>query len=249
MATSQNGYAVLFDNRTTGPAPRLRKWVVPGTGRHFYVRDGSAGFNLIYAALWWHEHLEPIGEGVWDEWGWAVRPIRGQTSGYSNHASGTAIDVNATRHPIGVSISSTFTAAKVAALRLHLRDTYRTQTGNPVIRWGGEWDRPDGMHVESCAGIGDQEQVAARLMFTEAGQRILAANPGAEAVIADDNPWVAKFKPEPAKPAELGPNRVVKARRLIAEALRLLAKAPAKRKAVKNARAEIRDAADKLPER
>lgn len=98
MSYSQNGWKAL-DSTQSGPLPRLRKWVIPGTGRHLVLRDGSAGFVLIHFALWWHEKVEPLDGGVWDEWGWAARPIRGGTT-TSNHASGTAMDLNATSIPL-----------------------------------------------------------------------------------------------------------------------------------------------------
>lgn len=52
-----------------------------------------------------------------------------------------------------------------------------------------------------------------------------------------------------ARPERPEANRVVKARRLIAEALRLLAQVPADREAVQKARQQIKDAADRLPKR
>jgi hypothetical protein len=182
MATSQNGYEVLYDNRTTGPLPRMRKLVIPlasGEERHFYVRDGSVALHLGTFALWWHERLEPINVGTWDEWGWAVRPIRGQTSGYSNHASGTAIDINATEHPRGVATSRTFTPDEVA--RIHLR--LRWHEG--VLRWGGDYQStPDGMHVEINLPLSEVERVAQeKLVDSRRGKRILAANPGLLAVV------------------------------------------------------------------
>ena len=111
MSTSQNGYQVLLANNPTGPLPRLRRWQIGGTGRAVTLRDGSAGFLLAHVAHWFHANIEAIDTGILDDWGWAVRPVRGQTTGYSNHASGTAIDVNATRHPRGVATLRTFTAA------------------------------------------------------------------------------------------------------------------------------------------
>src|SRR4051812_28143633 len=96
---SQNGYPVIETNRTTGSLPRLRKWIIPGTDRHVFLRDGSVGFVLVHLALWFHNTIERLDRGVWDEWGWAVRPVRGQTTGYSNHAAGAAEDLNATLHP------------------------------------------------------------------------------------------------------------------------------------------------------
>lgn len=182
MATSQNGYPVLFSNRTTGPHPRLRKLVIPlkkGDPRHFFVRDGSPALHLGTFALWWHERLEPINQGIWDEWGWAVRPVRGQTSGYSNHASGTAIDIDATEHPRGVATSRTFTAEEINKIHRRLR------FHDGVLRWGGDYSgTPDGMHVELDKPIADAERVARKkLIDSPRGKRILSANPGLLAVI------------------------------------------------------------------
>lgn len=177
MATSANGYPVLFENRTTGPLPRLRKWVVPGTQRHLYLRDGSTGFLLIHFALWLHERVEPLDDGVWDDWGWAVRPVRGQSNGYSNHASGTAEDLNATRHPLAQrgTFGKVATYAKIRARLAYYRG---------ALEWGGDYhSRLDEMHFEIAASIGACEARARKLMDTPRGRRILEANPGAREAI------------------------------------------------------------------
>lgn len=178
MATSANGNRVLFNAATAGSLPRLRKWVIPGANRHLLVRDGAMGFVLIHFALWWHETIGRLDApgSVWDEWGWAVRPIRGKSSGYSNHASGTAIDLDATRHPIGVSVYKTFSVVQRARISSRVKWLR-------VVTWGGKWRRPDGMHVEISASLPACEKRAKQLMNTPRGKRILAANPGAKAVI------------------------------------------------------------------
>lgn len=178
MATSENTYPVLFDNRTTGDLPRLRKWQIPGVDRHLYLRDGSTGFVLVHNALWFDAKIERLDLGVWDDWGWAVRPIRGQTTGYSNHSSGTATDLNATRHPRGVSIKSTFTTSQIAAIHKRL------EFYDGAIRWGGDYhSTPDGMHFEIYKPIEEVEKLALRLVNTPRGEAILKANPGALAII------------------------------------------------------------------
>ena len=176
---SQNRWPVIESNRTTGPLPRLRKFVVPGTGRHLFLRDGAAGFLLAHFALWWHEVISPLDGGVWDEWGWAVRPVRGQSTGYSNHASGTAADLDATQYPRGIAILARFKPLQVRLIRLRLR-LYRGTLG-----WGGDYSRtPDGMHVELTAcPLSQAERVARRLTRTPRGKRVLAANPGLLEVI------------------------------------------------------------------
>lgn len=149
--------------------------------RALTVRRGSAGFLLCHLALWFDNHVERLDEGVWDEWGHAIRPVRGQTSGYSNHAAGTAIDLNATRHPFHVATSATFTPKQVAAIRARL-GLY-----SGTIDWGGDW-RPgnqDGMHFEIAPGttMGKCETVARRLLDTARGRRLLSLNKDQRAVI------------------------------------------------------------------
>lgn len=129
MATSQNGWSVL----TSPPAGVLPGYV---TGR---VRAGDVQVVFDYLCDRFHKEVEKINVN-WS-WGWAYRAIRGQTSGFSNHASGTAIDLNAPAHPLGV--SGTFSAAEKARVNQILDDLYG------VIRWGENYSgRKDGMHFE-----------------------------------------------------------------------------------------------------
>jgi hypothetical protein len=162
VATSQNGYSVLFD------AGQTKVWSIPGTDRHFRLRPGDAGYVLACLALWWHRHIEPIDVGQWDDWGWAVRPVRGQTSGYSNHASGTAIDVNATRHPLG----SAGTIAKMGLLRARVFGYCRG-----VVRAGAFYSgRKDEMHVEINKPMAAVSRLARRISRTPLGREVIAAN-------------------------------------------------------------------------
>lgn len=134
---------------------------------------GEAGFLLAHLALWFHEAVEPLNtQRQLDDWGWAVRPIRGSTV-MSNHASGTAVDLNAILHPMGVPTASTFTAAQIARVHRRLRH-YRG-----MIRWGGDYvNRPDGMHFEIDRGH-DQVKAYVRehVHDTLRGHRIREANP------------------------------------------------------------------------
>ncbi|WP_418061723.1 M15 family metallopeptidase [Pimelobacter simplex] len=178
MTSSQNGYPALT-SRTTGPLPRLRLWKLPGVERHFLLRDGSVGFILIHLILWFHERIERLDLGTWDEWGWAARMVRGSVDVVSNHESGSAADVNATRHPLGVPTARTYTATQQRKIRRRLRIVFLG-----LIRWGGDYkNRPDSMHFEVIGGLRACERLARVLMKTSRGRRILAANPGAEKVI------------------------------------------------------------------
>lgn len=181
MAQTVNGHDVLFDNRTAGRLPRLRQWRVPGTDRHLFLRDGAMGFILIHIALWFHETVERLNLSgqVWDEWGWAVRPVRGQTSGYSNHAGGVAEDLNATLHPRGVPVTRTMTSKQIKRIRRRMRFMMAG-----VAIWGGGWNTPDGMHFEIApVSLKRCELLAKLLMRTPRGKRILDVNPGAKKVI------------------------------------------------------------------
>lgn len=127
MATSQNGWRVFY----VAPNGTLR-WI---TGR---IRGGvvQTVFNYLCRRLNQIEKNRP----EWS-WGWAVRPVRGQESGYSNHASGTAIDYNAPAHPLGV--TGTWSAREKDAINKILADM------NDIIRWGENYTgRKDGMHFE-----------------------------------------------------------------------------------------------------
>ena len=172
MAISQNGFPALPSGDMT-----LHKWVVPGTDRYFVLRNGSAGFLLCHLILWYHETIQRLNlkGDVWDEWGYAFRPIRGTTTFISNHASGTAVDLNATRYPLGTTVMARWRRARIR-LRLAL------YAG--CIRWGGDYEgRKDEMHFEIDRPLKGCEKIAKRLMNTPRGKRILAANPGQRKVI------------------------------------------------------------------
>lgn len=123
------------------------------TGR---VRSGAPAAILGYVARRFNETVEAVRRD-WS-WGYAYRAVRGQTSGYSNHASATAIDLNAPRHPLGA--KGTFSAAQVRAIRQILGDC------EGVVRWGGDYvRRPDEMHFEILVPPSDPRlaRVAAKL--------------------------------------------------------------------------------------
>lgn len=165
MSTSQNGWPA--------PPAATRKWIIPGAERHLILADGPAGFILAHLTLWFHEKVERLNipGDVWDEWGYAFRPIRGDDTTLSNHASGTAADLNATRHPLGV--RGTFAKAwQYVAIRTRLL----MYAG--AIRWGGDYHtRADEMHFEINKDRATVERIARRLIDTPRGRRIMAANP------------------------------------------------------------------------
>ena len=144
MATSQNGWPVHTDQSDLIPLNFV-------TGR---VRGGAVHTIFNDFCAWFDRNIEPIRRA--DSWGWAYRPIRGKTDGYSNHSSGTAIDLNATTHPLGE--WNTFTAGQRNRIRAKLRDY------EGAVRWGGDYqNRPDDMHFEINANAATLARVARKL--------------------------------------------------------------------------------------
>lgn len=173
VATSQNGWPVLQADSSW-----LHRWVIPARNGSvtLTLRSGSAGFLLAHFLLWYAETVEPLKGKTADDWGYALRPIRGQTTGYSNHAAGCAADANSIKHPLGA--SGTFSPRQVK--KIHARLSWM----RGVIRWGGDYEhRLDPMHFEIVQGLSVCERLARRLTLTPRGLRILRANPGQRKVI------------------------------------------------------------------
>lgn len=135
MAKSQNGWTAF----TNGSDPNLV--AVPElVGR---VRKGDVALIVMHFMVRFNAEVEAIAEAYGqpqNDWGWASRPIRGGVA-TSNHASGTAWDLNSDKHPLGK--VGTFGRNQLAALRRLLNDF------GGVIRWGGDYSgRKDEMHFE-----------------------------------------------------------------------------------------------------
>jgi len=113
---------------------------VPIEGTKVKVRCAKAVAPLIAGfCKEFHELIEPIDEGTLDDWGYCYRMVRGTTDKLSNHSSGTAIDLNASQHPLGQ--IGTFDAGKVPMIRA-LAHKYG-------LTWGGDYRaRKDEMHFE-----------------------------------------------------------------------------------------------------
>jgi hypothetical protein len=116
----------------------IKSYLVPGTKVKLRCASACAPLLIGFAAEF-HKLIEPIDEGALDDWGYAFRPIRGQTEKLSNHSSGTAIDLNAPKHALGV--IGTFPPEKVPMIRA-LSKKYG-------LKWGGDYqNRKDEMHWE-----------------------------------------------------------------------------------------------------
>ena len=136
MATtlkSSNGWPASKDPAVIG----IKSFKVPGTDLKIRCAKKAAPL-LIGLAAEFHETIEPIEKGTLDCWGFAFRMIRGSTDSLSNHSSGTAIDLNAIKHPLGK--RNTFTDKQEVIIR-QIAAKYG-------CKWGGDWKRADEMHFE-----------------------------------------------------------------------------------------------------
>lgn len=146
---SQNGW-------TANDRSLIRSYLVPGTSQRLAVRAGPVATVLLYVATQFHRRVEPLHPG-WC-WGYAERVIRGGTA-LSNHASGTAIDLNAPAHPLGVDEKGTFSAPEIATIRRILAEC------SGVVRWGGDYrGRADAMHFEINDAADAVDKAAAKIL-------------------------------------------------------------------------------------
>jgi len=158
MAKSQNGWPVDQTGANQDRNPIYGDVKVPNG-----VLKGDVAIVLRWVAERFHETVEPLAGGTC--WGWYVKSIEGSTS-ISNHASGTAIDLNADQHPMGVAASKTFTAAQIGACHAIIKAC------GGVVRWGGDYTgRPDPMHWEI---VGTRTQVAALAARIQRGELPMA---------------------------------------------------------------------------
>jgi len=138
METSYNGWPASKDQAAIG----IKSYPVPGTTIKLRCAEKVAPLLVGFAAEF-HTLIEPIDAGALDDWGYCYRMVRGEATKLSNHSSGTAIDLNATKHALGK--VGTFEAGKVPMLRA-LAKKYG-------LTWGGDYKtRADEMHFEVNIG-------------------------------------------------------------------------------------------------
>lgn len=114
--------------------------LVSVAGRSFRLRPGPTSVVLTDFVHRFDATVERIRRGDLDDWSFARRTVAGTATVWSEHAAGTALDLNALTHPRGRSDS--FTARRRRALN-RLLDRY-----DGVIGWGGAYANPDEMHFQ-----------------------------------------------------------------------------------------------------
>jgi len=132
--TSPNGWPASEDRK----AIFIESFTVPGITIKLACSKIVAPL-LINFCKEFHELVEPINQGKLDDWGYAFRMTRGSDRVLSNHSSGTAIDLNAIKHPLGK--ANTFNKEQRNIINLLI-----TKYG---LAWGGNYKkRIDSMHFE-----------------------------------------------------------------------------------------------------
>jgi peptidoglycan hydrolase-like protein with peptidoglycan-binding domain len=197
MAVSQNGWSAndrsVIETFTIGARTRVS------------LRAGDAGFLLQHYANWFDANIRDIDEnynnGGLDDWGYAERPIRGGVE-LSNHASGTALDINATCWALGAMPTVYLNATEIAKIHEQLK------VYEGALRWGGDYDgRKDPMHVEINADAATVARVAAKLRGNPAPAPAPAPAPQPWLALADVRATPRKFQAwynaYPFKPALL----------------------------------------------
>jgi hypothetical protein len=132
--TSPNGWPASEDRKAIG----IQSFVIPGTSIKIACAKDVSALLVAFCAEF-HKLVEPIDQGKLDDWGYAFRMTRGSDKVLSNHSSGTAVDLNATKHSLGK--SNTFTKEQTNTIQLLI-----VKYG---LAWGGNYKkRKDEMHFE-----------------------------------------------------------------------------------------------------
>ena len=133
---SDNGWPASKDPAEIG----IKSYAVKGTTIKLRCAEKVAPLLVGFAAEF-HATIEPIDHGALDDWGYCFRMVRGREDRLSNHSSGTAIDLNASKHPLGA--EHTFTPEKTLAV-IALAAKYGLKSGITYKL------RKDPMHFEVC---------------------------------------------------------------------------------------------------
>lgn len=103
------------------------------------IRSGDAATILGAWVIWYQRHVEAL---IGPVWGWS----RDNDVATSNHLSGTALDINASKYPWGL-------RTMPSALKAKVREGLRLFEGS--VFWGADWDRADEMHYQIGFPEGD----------------------------------------------------------------------------------------------
>ena len=151
-AKSYNGFRVTEDQSDLQTLPGI-------SGK---VRRGNIWTIFNWLVQQYSARVEKINPK--DSWGYSYRKVRGGSSSWSNHASGTAVDFNASKHPFKE--AGTMTARQRAVCHQLMAES------GQVLKWLEDWDE---MHWEIRRGVTDAQLRALAEKIT--GKKILPRGP------------------------------------------------------------------------
>lgn len=141
IAKSLNGWPVISSRLD----PRLMTIKIPGTKRSVTLRRAVAPVFAAFLADWNNELPARLRLNPGPVDGWVYRKSR-FTDGFSNHASGTAIDALYTS-VLPADGKKHMTAEEKKILENILK-RYSTSDGHRIFANGEWWKKADGMHTE-----------------------------------------------------------------------------------------------------
>lgn len=141
---SQNGWPASQNPE----AIKIKSYPIPGTEIKVRVAEAAAPLLINFAAEF-NERVEKIDKGELDDWGFNFRFVRGSEESLSNHSSGSAVDLNARKHPLGK--RDTFTPEQKIILD-ELCAKYKLRGGYTYK------NRPDDMHFEVIVSPGEAKK-------------------------------------------------------------------------------------------
>ena len=132
MPNSINGWPVL-DNPPWSD-PRLAKKPIPGVPNRTLTLRAEVLPLFLALAKDYHDTIAPVDEGALDDWSYGYRAARA-ASAWSDHASGTAIDLNASKEGwLGMSNYSWWANPARHQTAQAIKKRYE------VVMWGGSKD-------------------------------------------------------------------------------------------------------------
>jgi hypothetical protein len=190
---SQNGWPVL----TSGQLKFFN-----AAGGRFAAANSDVAYVAQYLITRFDSEVEKIHGKVLDDWSWNSRKVRGSATVVSNHASATAWDLNATKHPRGV--RGTFSAAKLAAVHKILSGIVDSK-GHKIFRWGNDYVNAtiDSMHFEINANATQVKQARARLVALKEEAEDMKWTDKVALTAVDAVIWGKKANGQPFKQGDL----------------------------------------------
>lgn len=140
MATSLNGWTAI----KVALDPRLRKIQIPGTTRSVVLRRAVAPVFAAFLADWHKEMPKRLRLNPGPVDGWNYRQAN-YADGYSNHASGTAVDV---RYDVLKPDGQRHMTDEERKILKRILNRYVTADGHHILANGYAWKKCDEMHTE-----------------------------------------------------------------------------------------------------